>query len=502
MSPTAIVGNGGEANHRAEHSRDVMVPKVGIAFGQYELVRALGRGGMGEVFLARDVLLGRRVAIKFLSQERESLAARFLAEARATARCRHENIVVVHDLGEVRGRSYMVLEYIAGTTLRDWLRDHWEPDGWARGGVGLADPLANTQAPPRVSTALAREVIVPVVRALAHAHGRGLVHRDLKPENIMLSRDGSIKVLDFGVAKVFDSGAYLNTSVHASDPSQNSKGDTPEAGQVRAGASRIAQTKAGALVGTLPYMAPEQLVGGVVDERCDLWAVGIILWELLTGRHPLAPVTLVRLMEVEELDRPMPSILSVRPELGRLGEMIDSCLQKHRKRRISSAAELLKTLMREGPNLSRSVDSADGAPGVEVGNPYAGLAAFQESDAGRFFGRENDIASLITQLRLHRMCAVVGPSGAGKSSFIRAGAIPALKRLGQGWDAVIVRPGREPLAALARALATMEPSVLSDSSEADRQQVHLDKLHTQPGYLGTVLRHHCRQRHGSCPAIC
>src|SRR5262245_45635867 len=158
---------------------------LGARVGQYEVLRLLGRGGMGEVYLARDLRLGRLVAVKLLTTQRSDLDERFLTEAQATARCHHENIVVIHEVGAHGGRPYMVLEYLEGQTLRQWLRDH----------AAMAGPSA------RVPLTRAVELMLPVVRALAYAHDQGIVHRDLKPENVMLTRAGVIKVLDFGVAK-------------------------------------------------------------------------------------------------------------------------------------------------------------------------------------------------------------------------------------------------------------------------------------------------------------
>src|SRR5215510_5329252 len=140
---------------------------------------------MGEVHLARDLCLGRLVAVKLVTTQLPDFDERFLAEARATARCHHENIVVICEVGTHRGQPYMVLEYLEGQTLRQWMNDH-----------------AATAGPPaRVPPARAVDLMLPVVRALAYAHDQGIVHRDLKPENVMLTRTGAIKVLDFGVAK-------------------------------------------------------------------------------------------------------------------------------------------------------------------------------------------------------------------------------------------------------------------------------------------------------------
>ena len=322
-------------------------PRPGALLHQYELIRELGRGGMGAVFLARDTRLARRVAIKFLAHESLALAERFLSEARATARCKHDSIVDIHDVGEADGHSYMVLEYLQGQTLRTWIDESWQAGG-------------------RVSAAQAVELMVPVVDALAHAHGLGLVHRDLKPDNVMLTDAGAIKVLDFGIARIRDMTRDGSLLVPLRDPS----GD---------GSPRShAHTQAGALMGTLPYMAPEQLRGEEVDVRADIWAVGIMLWELCTGRHPLAPLSAVRLEDMAQSPAPMPSIAEQRADLGPLAEVVDHCLEKERSARMGSTAALLDALQPLLPGRGAGESAAT------VDNPYVGLAAFQEADSARF----------------------------------------------------------------------------------------------------------------------
>lgn len=414
---------------------------------------------MGVVFLARDTRLGRRVAIKILTHENPTLHGRFLAEARATARCKHNNIVIIHDVGEARGYSYMVLEYLQGQTLRDWLEDSW------RFG--------------RVSVAQALDIITPVARALDHAHAQGMVHRDLKPDNIMLTDSGALKVLDFGIAKLRHS------------PSTVSKpGDQSLTTDLNDSVSR---TGKGALVGTMPYMAPEQLRGEDVDERCDIWAVGIILWKLCTGKHPLAPITASRLMALADGDTSIPSIAEQRTDLGPLADIINHCLEIHLDKRLASAAELLAAF----EPLAVGQRSVDAAEQTSTDNPYVGLAAFQEGDSARFFGRDPDIARLLHQLRNRHLIAVVGASGSGKSSLIRAGVIPALKRSGQSWETFITRPGREPLAAMAEILLSLthtQSQTREQTPDAATREQCVAALREQPGYLGTVMRARARKR--------
>jgi eukaryotic-like serine/threonine-protein kinase len=318
------------------------VSVLGGRLGQYELIRQLGRGGMGTVYLARDLRLGRLVAIKLLASLGAHDNTRLLAEARVTARCNHENIVVIHDIGEHDAHPYMVFEYVAGQTLHAWLDDR------ARRSGGRASPL---------EPSLAATLMIPVVRALAYAHELGIVHRDLKPANIMLTDAGTIKVLDFGIAALL-AGA---------DASSAALPIPPIAGP-------------GAIVGTLPYMSPEQLEGDAIDHRTDLWAVGIMLYEMVTGTNPVIPEGAnlhQALLDVTSLDLPVPSVGERRADLGPLAGIIDRCLLKDRAHRTRDARLLLQEL--EALSAERRV-----AVLGHDGNPFAGLAPFQEADADRF----------------------------------------------------------------------------------------------------------------------
>ena len=441
----------------------------GQAIGQYQAIRLLGRGGMGEVYLARDLRLGRLVAIKLLTTQRPNLGERFQAEARATARCHHENIVVIHEVGEAGehgGYPYMVLEYLEGQTLRQWLREH---------AAAAAVAGRRVLVPP----GRAVELMLPVVRALAYAEEQGIVHRDLKPENIMLTRGGVIKVLDFGIAKLL--------TTYASN-SESAGGDAgPTAGH------------SNSLVGTLPYMSPEQMNGGAIDHRTDVWAAGIMLFELVAGAHPMfeGSASPAALLAMADEDTPMPLVRERVPDIGPLGAVIDRCLIKDPVHRTSSARALLAELEALAPARRLVFVGGDDTP-------FAGLAAFQEADADRFFGRDRDIDQVVTELRSRPFVAVIGPSGAGKSSLVRAGVIPALKRSGEGWDTHVVRPGREPLAALATLISALAQGHGSSDKSGQSDDVRLGtvlgesagsavlglikRLRGEPGYLSARLR--------------
>ncbi|GAB4557123.1 MAG: serine/threonine-protein kinase [Haliangiales bacterium] len=459
-----------------DFEREHLMP--GEVIQQYELIRALGHGGMGSVYLARDVRLGRLVAIKFLAESSASVRARVMAEARTTASFNHDNIVTMYEVGEHDDRPYLVLEYIAGRTLRQWWRENTE-EGFDSRGNELRTPLS----PQRVAS-----VMVPVVRALACAHDGGVIHRDLKAENVMLADSGAIKVLDFGIAKSFEA----EPGAHGGDNIDNGPSRVPRA---------LGHVNSGGIVGTLPYMSPEQLNSGEVDHRSDLWAAGIMMFEFALGQHPVPPSSLSFLYEIADLDEPMPSAARRDPRLGPLGAIIDRCLIKNRADRIDSAHTLLAELEALLPTRASSSSAAIDADR----NPFAGLEPFQECDADCFFGRDRDTTALVTRVRSQPLVATVGPSGAGKSSLVRAGLVPTLERAVEGWTAHIIRPGRAPLSSLASLLSAVAHS--SGGARANRAALGLTgdsgidasaslqaRLRAEPGAFGHGLRGWARRR--------
>src|SRR6185369_4128928 len=420
--------------------------------GQYEIIRELGRGGMGVVYLARDTWLGRRVALKLLQTTSPELTRRFIVEARATANCNHENIVVIHEIGEHEGSPFMVLEYLQGQTLAAALE---------RSG-----PMQPTRAV---------EVMVSVVRALAFAHEQKIVHRDLKPENIFITDSGTVKVLDFGIAKVLREDAWSADAQPDSEAPPTSMA--------------FNDSKTG-IVGTLAYMSPEQwITGGHVDHRTDIWSTGIILFQMLTGVHPLQAVAGELDKWVTAIEKPMPSLHNsqskeIAPELA---DVVDRCLRKVRDERFPDAVTLLKALEPFLPGRFM--------PGFQFDKcPYAGLRSFQEENAGCFFGRSREVAAMVMRIQDGPLTAVVGPSGVGKSSFVRAGVVPALRLSGQSWQVLVARPGRSPLLALASLLAplmgnstNMGSSVNVEDDMSAQREVG-QRLVFEPGYLGSILR--------------
>jgi hypothetical protein len=425
--------------------------QAGACIRHYEIIRELGSGGMGTVYLALDTRLSRRVAVKLLRFRGPELTERFLVEARATARCSHENIVVLHDVDEHQGMPFLVFEYLKGKPLTRLLDDR---------------PMPASRAV---------QIMVPVVRALVCAHAHRIVHRDLKPENIFLTESGTIKVLDFGIAKPMQGGhePHERAPTGLENPLLHDS----------------VQTSRGAMIGTLPYISPEQWNGDEVDERADLWAAGILLYTMVAGEHPLAPLSSDTLALTGNLDQPMPSARAAHVAIPpALADIIDRCLQKRREDRFPDATALLAALEALLPGAAGGVLHADE-------RPYPGLAPFQEADAHRFSGRSHDVTAVLEWLRTRPLIAIVGPSGAGKSSFVRAGLIPALKHLGEDWEAFVIRPGRKPMAALAGITAALAGDELPTAyAERDAPESVLARLYAEPGYLGALLRGRARKR--------
>ena len=271
--------------------------------GRYEIVDALGEGGMGVVYRARDTLLGRVVAVKVLRPEMvadDARTRRFVQEARAVSGLNHPNIVTLYDIGEDPQRgTYIAMECLEGESLRAALE---------RGRLPVAEAL---------------RIAIEVARGLKAAHAAGIVHRDVKPANVMLTSDGRVKVLDFGLAKL-------------SQP-EPAPGDS----QV---ATMAAATAHGVIVGTPAYMSPEQAAGRPLDARSDVFSLGAVLYEMLTGERPFKGAGPISVLSAILRETPRP-LRDQRPEAGpRLTAVVDRCLEKDPVRRHPSAGALLGEL--------------------------------------------------------------------------------------------------------------------------------------------------------------
>ncbi|KFA87321.1 bifunctional serine/threonine-protein kinase/formylglycine-generating enzyme family protein [Archangium violaceum] len=380
-------------------------------FDEFRLERVLGRGGMGVVYLAHDTSLDRRVAVKFIasSQPEPWVRAYFETEARALARLQHPNVVSVFRVGAVGGHPYIVSEYVVGQSLAELPL----PVPWRRVlafGLGLA-------------------------RGLAAAHRQGVLHRDLKPSNALLTRDGEVKLLDFGLAERFEPGAA---------PLSSHTG----------------------LAGTRLYMAPELLEGAPASPRSDLHALGRVLHELWTGELPRNPP---RGVEAGGSREGGPEI---DPDFALI---IARCLAPDPLERFTSAEALCEALER----LERSIDPVP----LAASNPYRGLAPFEAEHRALFFGRDTDIRAVLERLHHRPLVLVAGDSGAGKSSLCRSGVLPRVEAgmLGGARERITATlwPGRRPLEALAAALAPV----------LGRKEAELvTALADTPAWLGRALR--------------
>src|SRR5918993_1214761 len=276
---------------------------------RYEIRSQIGAGGMGEVFLAQDTKLDRKVAIKFLNEEFSRDADklnRFIQEAKAASALNHPNILTVYEVGEADGKHYIAAEFIEGRTLREHL-----------------------SAKEPISLSAILKIGVQVSEALAAAHQAGIIHRDIKPENIMLREDGYAKVLDFGLAKLTEKKKSERVSLE---------------GETKA----FVKTNPGMVMGTVSYMSPEQARGKETDARTDIWSLGVVLYEMLAGKVPFTGETINHTI-VSILEKETPLLMNVPAELQRI---VRKSMTKDVDMRYQTAHDLLIDLK----NLRRDLD--------------------------------------------------------------------------------------------------------------------------------------------------
>ncbi|HZA13307.1 MAG TPA: serine/threonine-protein kinase, partial [Myxococcaceae bacterium] len=381
-------------------------------FEEYRLVRPLGRGTAGVVYLAHDTLLDRPVSIKFLPRVNDAASlARFLSEARAAARVTHPNVATLFRVGQLDGRPYLVSEFVRGVSLDQ----HPKPVPWTT-ALRYARDLA---------------------RGLGAAHRRGVLHRDIKPANAVLTESGDVKLLDFGLAKVMDPALFRPEL----EPDPEFARDSPSE-----------EHGLSAMIGTPYYMAPELWQGEEATPRSDLYSLGALLYELCTGCRPI---------EVTDLDDPLEALRSsevvpVRERNAavdpRFAAAIEHCLKRDPADRPRSAEELLEGLEVAG---SRDQHPASVPPD---GNPYRSLQAFEPEHRAVFFGRRREVSAVLERLRSEPFLLLTGDSGVGKSSLALAGVLAAIRdgALGdhRAWQCARFVPGHSPVAALTSGLAS------------------------------------------------
>jgi TolB-like protein/Tfp pilus assembly protein PilF len=312
---------------------------IGQNLAHYRITAALGAGGMGEVWRATDTKLGRDVALKVLPEEfvdDPQRLDRFEREARAVASLNHPHIVTIHSVEEAEGIRFLTMELIEGQSLEKLI-----PEGGLEFGPFL-------------------DLATPLAEAISAAHDKSVIHRDLKPPNVMVDADGRLKVLDFGLAKLQEAG----------DASESAELPTE------------ALTGVGTVIGTMPYMSPEQIEGQIVDHRTDIFSLGILLYEMATGDRPFQGRSSPALMSSILKDAPTP-VVDLRSDLPRhLGRIIGRCLEKDRRDRYQTARDVfneLKALRRES---SLPAVSAAQRSRTEIGSAPSSQPSFDSSISG------------------------------------------------------------------------------------------------------------------------
>jgi len=367
----------------------------------YELLDLIGEGAYGAVYRAHQPVVDREVAIKIILPEYASqpdFIRRFESEAQLVAQLEHLHIVPLYDYWRNPEGAYLVMRLMKGGSLEEVIQT---------GPLPLA----------KVS-----HILEQVASALAAAHRRGIVHRDIKPANILLDDEGNAYLSDFGIAKALDEGAGL--------------------------------TMTGVIVGTPAYITPEQAQSLAVSPQTDIYALGVVLYAMLIGKHPFPEASPGDLI-ARHLRDPLPQLGEIDPSLPpSLDAVIQRATAKNPTERYPDVAELLFEFRAAvGPKLAPAITRPLGEELLAIYNPYKGLRAFQEADAEDFFGRHELTDLLLSRLsekiNFSRFLAVVGPSGSGKSSLVRAGLLPALRQGAlpgsQNWFIITMNPGAHPL---------------------------------------------------------
>src|SRR2546422_1104262 len=328
---------------------------VGKQIGHYQVLSCLGRGGMGEVFLAQDTSLGRKVALKLLRSDFtriEERLRRFQQEARAASALNHPNILTIYEIGHDGSLHFMATEYVEGDTLRRHV---------SRARMPLGQTL---------------DVAVQVASALAAAHQAGIIHRDIKPENIMLRTDGNVKVLDFGLAKLTE----------------------PKTIETAAPTLPQVETAPGVVMGTFSYMSPEQARGLAVDARTDIWSLGVMIYEMAAGRQPFEGETASDVMSLI-LQKEPPPLAHSSPEVpAEMERIVRKALRKDKEERYQTTKDLLIDLRNLRKELELSAEMERSAP------PISGRAM---SSAPATAHSASSAEYIVTEIKQHKRAAAL-----------------------------------------------------------------------------------------------
>src|SRR5437867_2195245 len=333
-------------------------PIVGKQIGHYQVLSRIGRGGMGEVFLAHDTSLGRKVALKLLRSDFtriEERLRRFQQEARAASALNHPNILTIHEIGHDGSLHFMATEYVEGETLRQHL---------SRARITVGQTL---------------DVAVQVASALAAAHQAGIIHRDIKPENTMLRTDGNVKVLDFGLAKLTDPKT-IDTAA-------------PTLPQV--------ETAPGVVMGTFSYMSPEQARGLTVDARTDIWSLGVMIYEMAAGRQPFEGETASDVLSLILQKEPLPLAHSWPEVPAELERIVRKALRKDREERYQTIKDLLIDLRNLRKELELSAEMERSAPPISVSAMSSGQSAAATAHSA------SSAEYIVTEIKQHKRAAAL-----------------------------------------------------------------------------------------------
>jgi hypothetical protein len=350
---------------------------TGARLGPYEISGLIGAGGMGEVYRARDTRLGRDVAVKVLPAGLSCHPARlkrFELEARAAAALNHPNILVLHDVGRHEGQPYLVTELLEGETLREHI---------ARGRLTLSRSI---------------ELAIQVTRGLAAAHAKGIIHRDLKPGNVLVTTDGTVKILDFGLAKLKQPVATVRSASTA--------------------VTQESETASGVAVGTIGYMAPEQVRGLAVDQRADVFAFGCLLYEMVSGQRAFQGETAAEILFAILSKDPPPLSSSVEELPPALDRIVGRCLEKRPGDRFSSAHDLGLALEAVSTGATRARRRA--------AVPGAGAAAWAAAKVAHL---ASTLAGLSPSLRAKGLLALLAGLGAVVALVVVSGTVLRQRRM-------------------------------------------------------------------------